>query len=247
MRTFIIGDIHGSLKALDQCLERSGFNKEKDMLITLGDVADGWGDTAGVVERLLEIPNAIHLTGNHDYWAYEWLKFGLFPGIWLSQGGQATVDSYGENFPLKQKHLEKFFEKQEPYYVDEDKNRLFVHGGIREDKAGEGQHYSVYWWDRKMWNRAMMVPDGKVNSYDEVFIGHTSTLQWKCKPHFPEAKDPNQEVGKLITVPMHRANVWNLDTGGGWYGKLTIMNVDTKEYWQSDPVQELHSDEAGRR
>jgi serine/threonine protein phosphatase 1 len=34
--------------------------------------------------------------------------------------------------------------------------------------------------------------------------------------------------------------VWNIDTGAGWSGKLTIMNVDTKEYWQSDLISELY-------
>ena len=39
---------------------------------------------------------------------------------------------------------------------------------------------------------------------------------------------------------VYAANIWNLDTGGGDYGKLTIMNVMKKEYWQSDLVTELY-------
>ena len=31
---------------------------------------------------------------------------------------------------------------------------------------------------------------------------------------------------------MNAANIWNLDTGGGWYGFISIMDVDTKEVWQ---------------
>ncbi len=53
-------------------------------------------------------------------------------------------------------------------------------------------------------------------------------------------------VGKT-TLPMHVCNIWNLDTGGGWYGKLTIMNLQTKEYWQSDYVQDLYPKSDGRR
>lgn len=30
MKTFVMGDIHGAYKALIQCIERSGFDKEKD-------------------------------------------------------------------------------------------------------------------------------------------------------------------------------------------------------------------------
>ena len=45
---------------------------------------------------------------------------------------------------------------------------------------------------------------------------------------------------------MNRCNVWNLDTGGGWLGKLTIMDIDTKQFWQSDFVYELYPEEKGR-
>ena len=35
-------------------------------------------------------------------------------------------------------------------------------------------------------------------------------------------------------------NIWALDTGAGWSGKLTIMNVNTHEYWQLDLSSELY-------
>ncbi|MEK6563466.1 MAG: hypothetical protein AABZ65_00350 [Candidatus Omnitrophota bacterium] len=40
--------------------------------------------------------------------------------------------------------------------------------------------------------------------------------------------------------PIHVCNVWNIDTGAGWSGKLTIIDVDTKEYWQSDLTPDLY-------
>ena len=36
-----------------------------------------------------------------------------------------------------------------------------------------------------------------------------------------------------ITTPMQAANIINLDTGSGKGGLLTIMNLETKEYWQA--------------
>jgi hypothetical protein len=38
-----------------------------------------------------------------------------------------------------------------------------------------------------------------------------------------------------------------MDTGAGWTGKLTIMDVQTKEYWQSELVQLLYPDAVPRR
>jgi len=36
-----------------------------------------------------------------------------------------------------------------------------------------------------------------------------------------------------------------MDTGAGWSGKLTIMDIDTNEFWQSDVVKDLYP-EGGR-
>ena len=66
MKRFAIGDIHGNYKALKQCLERSAFDKENDLLIQLGDVADGWHEVYECVDELLSIKNTIFIKGNHD-------------------------------------------------------------------------------------------------------------------------------------------------------------------------------------
>ncbi len=66
MRTFVIGDIHGAYKALVQVLERAGFDYENDKLISLGDVTDGWSETAESIEELMKIKNLVYIKGNHD-------------------------------------------------------------------------------------------------------------------------------------------------------------------------------------
>ena len=61
--------------------------------------------------------------------------------------------------------------------------------------------------------------------------------------HYPEYK---YNFTGRITVPMNRCNVWNLDTGAGYRGRLTIMDIDSKEYWQSDMAILLYPEERGR-
>jgi len=39
---------------------------------------------------------------------------------------------------------------------------------------------------------------------------------------------------------MTAMNINDLDTGAGHGARLTIMEIDTKENWQSDPVPELY-------
>lgn len=234
MRTFVIGDIHGGYEALCQVLQRANFNYENDTLIVLGDVADGWPDTAQVVEELLKIKHRISIMGNHDKWAYDWLRYQIAPNLWRNQGGEATFQSYAIYNPeLMLKHEKEYFAKCHLYYID-DENRGYVHGGYASEKGlGHEPHEANYYWDRELWQVAL---SGKMSqqmpkllrAHKEIFIGHTTTMMWKTDK------------------PMNACNVWNLDTGGGYKGKLTIMNVDTKEYWQSDPLQELYPNVEGR-
>lgn len=45
---------------------------------------------------------------------------------------------------------------------------------------------------------------------------------------------------------MHAINVWNLDTGAAFRGKLSCMDIKTKKVWQSDEVYTLYPTEKGR-
>ena len=54
MRTLVIGDIHGGLKALHQVVERANITKD-DHLIFLGDYVDGWSESAQVLQYLIKL------------------------------------------------------------------------------------------------------------------------------------------------------------------------------------------------
>lgn len=244
-----MGDIHGAHRALIQCLERSEFNNKEDILIQLGDVVDGWSESFECVEELLKIKNLISIKGNHDDWMQTWLTTGMHPVYWL-HGGNATLNSYRQNTmghhdraltsaDIPETH-KQFFAKQKLYYRDH-KNNIFVHGGFSKSAYLdyiEKFYPHDFYWDRDMWDAAMKYEDRKlhmkfVEDVNEVFIGHTATVNYE--------KDDNP-----IMEPMHCAQVWNVDTGAGWFGKLTIMDVNTKEYWQSDRSKDLYINEKGR-
>ena len=76
MRTFTVGDIHGAHKALIQCFDRSGFDRENDRLIVLGDVVDGYPDVKQCFDELLKIKHCDYILGNHDLWALDWALRG---------------------------------------------------------------------------------------------------------------------------------------------------------------------------
>lgn len=263
-RTLVFGDAHGGFKAFLQVLEKCNFDNKIDKLIGLGDVADGWGETAELVEYLITLQEEsnnrhIFLRGNHDAWCQEWLNYGIAKDIWVMQGGQATIDSYVRTGFLTDIRHKNFFNRLHNYYID-DQNRGYVHGGfISKNGLGHEVYQSDYYWDRDLWNLALLQHnnyyDGskevlakarRFEKHKEIFIGHTTTGNWLVKPHLPEYQYSEQPKQGRIVTPMNRCNVWNLDTGGGYEGRLTIMDVDTKEFWQSDDLRTLYPNEKGR-
>lgn len=126
MRCFVIGDIHGRIEALKECLMLSKFDYNNDKLILLGDIVDGGYNTYEVVEELLKIKHIIFVLGNHDIWFMDYMKSGWSEDIWLSQGGRNTIESYDKfkyNIPVTH---QDFFNKALYYYIQD--NKLFVHG-----------------------------------------------------------------------------------------------------------------------
>lgn len=264
-KTWVFGDVHGAYKALEQIFERTPL-QEGDTIISLGDIADGWSEVYECVEFLLNLEkegkyNMIFIKGNHDDWMAEFLTTGIHPG--QTQGGRASVLSYknhchedhgyGETMiAVPQDHL-NFFKYQHHYYLD-DLGNLFIHGGFnRHTLLKEEKDRSIFWWDRDLWHTALsyraMVkglkthggnPDDfmdgnrltfkiKDQSIKQVFIGHTTTMMWHTDQ------------------PMHAGPIWNLDTGAGFVGRLTMMDIETHDFYQSDSVQALYPNEKGRK
>lgn len=256
-RTFVIGDIHGAAKALAQVLERAGFDFENDTLISVGDVADGWPEVPEAIELLLTIKKLKYLRGNHDEWAAKFLEVAPFESLeydaWLYHGGAATKKAYLEEpgLQLRSKHIE-FLRSADLYYLD-DQNRLFMHAGFfpkrnqnptlwtmcrNNDFEPSDLHQLAnvspesFFWDREFWE-GMYSGRNFAKHFNEVYIGHTPTLNYP------------QNDGSQFR-PMQRRNVWNMDTGCCYYGPLSIMNIDTKEIYQSDAVLTLYPDHPGR-
>lgn len=225
MRIFVIGDIHGAYRAFMQCLERSGFDYDRDHLISLGDVCDGWNETNLCIEELLKIKNLTYILGNHDLWALEWMESGFGETVWVKQGGQATINSYGKNIP--ESHIE-FLRNARPYYLSGEK--LFVHAGIDPKESLELQDLDIFLWDRNLARTTLdfylkQLP-GKLTQFEEVYIGHTVIP---------------------FTQPIQAGGVWMMDTGAGWTGVLSMMNISTREIFSSDPVPLLYPGVQGRR
>ncbi len=234
------GDVHGNIKALEQVFERAPIEKG-DTIISLGDIADGWMWTPDCVELLLSMKedyNMIFLRGNHDVWAMNWLNTADAPQIWLTQGGKATRDAYIEQGKVgDQRHID-FFNNQLDYYIDEE-NRLFVHAGFdltygfewsKTAQVGLPNALEIHWtrdcaeFNTKSWGKKAQA---WLAEFKEIFIGHTAH-------------------NSVIFNTPEKLNIYNYDTGAGYMGKLTIANVETKEFYQSDRASLLYPGMRGR-
>lgn len=239
-KTYVVGDIHGGLKALQQVLGRIP-KTSTDVYIFLGDYVDGWSESAETVSFLLnfsETHRCIFLRGNHEELLYSFLKDEDINEAWLAHGGAASRDSYAKLSEANlQKHL-AFFEGLQNYYIDAE-NRLYVHAGFTNQRGPEAEFFQkLVYWDRSLWELVCSLDPSLAETdpkypkrlllFSEIFIGHT----------------PVTRIGE--TTPTQFANVWNIDTGAAFEGPLSILEANSKEYWQSDPVYTLYPNEKGR-
>jgi serine/threonine protein phosphatase 1 len=240
MRTLVIGDIHGGLRALYQVMDRAKITP-KDRLIFLGDYVDGWSESPDVIDYLIELKKThqcIFILGNHDALLLDWLTKSKDNPEWYRHGGGATVIAYEKVSPSTfEKHIE-FIQSLANYHLD-DQNRLFLHAGFTNVNGVDFEYFpKLFCWDRSLWETALaldktmkeddLLYPKRLTLYHEIYIGHT----------------PVSRIGK--TVPVQMANVWNIDTGAAFKGPLTIIDIDTKKYWQSEPLPKLYPNEKGR-
>lgn len=260
MKRFIIGDIHGNYNGLMQAINRSGFIIGEDLIYCVGDYIDGHHlDSFKVVDYIIKLKKNKSfrgVIGNHDVWFKKWLntddnnKKNVEHELWIKQGGKETLQSYKQKKQVPQSHIDFFNDL--PIYIITEQNELIIHGGIpykvykhstnnNKDLKSSLLYYihdkevitdmflnrSMFYtirnrnrietmnekqlkWKQKIINKM------KNHEFKMIYIGHTE-IGGDYKPYV-------DEEFKLI----------NIDTAGGSYGKITIMNMDTLEYFQSD-------------
>jgi serine/threonine protein phosphatase 1 len=240
-RTLVIGDIHGGLRALEQVLARAAVTPD-DLVIFLGDYVDGWSQSPEVLDFLLDwrcSHRGIFLRGNHDMLLLEWFRTGIEKPQWLRHGGVPTLKSYQTVAQSDRDRHAAFIDNDLQDFHQDERQRLFVHAGFTHIRGFQNEYFKpMLYWDRSLWETALALDPGlskedvrypsRLKLYPEIFIGHTPTVH----------------IGS--TRPLQAACVWNLDTGAGFKGPLSLMDVDSKQVWQSDPVYTLYPGEDPR-
>lgn len=233
MATYVISDIHGEYDMFLELLAKIRL-KETDTLYILGDILDRGPHPIQVLLKLMEMPNAIPLVGNHELMALECLEFlckeiteqsiaemdsrmagNLFS--WQRNGSRTTIEEFRKlDREMQQEVLEyiKEFLLYEELTVS-GKSFLLVHAGLGnyapEKEIGD---YSLR---ELVWNRA----DYETQYFEDVFVvtGHTPTraITGNPKPGYIYRKNLHIAIDCGACFPGGRLAAICLDTGEEFY------------------------------
>lgn len=222
-RVYAIGDSHGclaSMRALHEAIladAAAAPAATRRVAIYLGDYVDRGPASRELLDLLIEAPlpgfECIHLMGNHDALMGDVLAGTGDPLLWLGNGGDAALRSYGVDIAALREAADplaelgralaarvpdshrRFLAALRLSHVEGD--YLFVHAGIRPGLPLTAQAERDLLWIREPF-LSSTADHGKI-----VVHGHTPA-----------------------SAPQVRANRIGIDTGACYGGRLTALVLD---------------------
>lgn len=204
-RLLAIGDIHGHSLAL-RSLIRLIKPALQDVVVTLGDYVNRGPDSSGVLETLLELQRQcrlIPILGNHDEIMLDSRNDRHAEGRWRYQGGEKTLASYGVDDAVENVPESHWeFLKNCIPFYSTDLF-LFVHANYCWHSAPAAQPSALLRWLSLNESKPQPHISGKT-----VILGHTP--------------GPLRDFGFCRCI----------DTGCGFGGRLTAIDVHSNKRWQ---------------
>lgn len=229
VRVYAVGDIHGRLDLLQDLHRRiaddvagnsGGADAARRVVVYLGDYIDRGEKSAAVIDFLIDNPvpgcEQYFLMGNHEEMLLSFLDDPSIGPMWMFNGGDATLLSYGGGAQgetsgdarmmamqrslrekLPKRHL-AFLRALRLYHIEG--GYVFVHAGLAPGRPIEEQDSQDLLWIR----------DEFMQSTDDhgycVVHGHT-----------------------ICEQPDFRANRIGIDTGAYFSGVLTCLVLEGEE------------------
>lgn len=250
-RRLLIGDLHGAYRCLLDVLDACRFEFGKDHLYFTGDVADGYPEVFECIRFFRQLKNFHPVIGNHDIWLQNYLAYGISPANWLSQGGIHSVSSFKKS-GLSKDGLADYAEYLStwPYAVLEE-NFCLMHAG-----PSEATPYDVLGLLAKLKRKLYERTASEVSDYRKIpeisavwsrdyyysALDHVNGMKPLMKPFEPGIEFFVGHTPVLDGIPFicKKYRLINIDTGTGYGGRLTIIDMDSLEYWQSRRSEELY-------
>lgn len=213
-RIIAIGDIHGCAQALEALIDVIEPD-QRDLIVPLGDYIDRGLDSKGVIDQVIALSDrtrVVPLIGNHEVMMLDSLdavkrgRFSRNTDLWLSCGGQETMESYGGHpDDVPDEHLH-FLKDCRRYFETE--HHIFVHANYEPDQPLDQQGEHTLLWT----HLTISVPPPHLSG-KTVIVGHTPQLS-----------------GEILDLG-HIKGIDTFCVGGGW---LTALDVLTMDVWQAD-------------
>jgi len=208
-RDLAFGDIHGCLAQFDALLESIAPTVE-DRIILLGDCVDRGPDSAGVINRILQLDQTHRITaimGNHEQMMLAARESCERLSDWLKCGGHATLNSYaGAKARLDDvpdAHWQFLTERLVPYL--ETDTHIFIHASLYPELAMDEQPDYMLRWE--FCDNIAAHESGKI-----IVCGHTP-----------------QKSGQ----PLNRGFAICIDTHAYGGGPLSCLDVRSGRLWQA--------------
>jgi serine/threonine protein phosphatase 1 len=205
-RLIAIGDIHGGSYELGHLLQEIQL-QSTDTLVTVGDYVDRGIDSRGVLDMLIALSREYHVVpilGNHDEMMLRALDDPATLYQWIEIGGKLSLDSYGDpgNPGMIPMEHVQFLRSCLPFF--ETDTHIFTHANYDPLLPFDQQSP-----DLLRWRSLHTFTPGPHVSGKQVIVGHTP---------YTDVLD----LGHLVCI----------DTGCGFDGRLTAMEVGTGQLWQ---------------
>jgi serine/threonine protein phosphatase 1 len=173
-RVYVVGDVHGRFDLLRRLRaqirdDATGASASRKVLVHLGDYVDRGDSSRQVIDLLIDEPldgfETVCLSGNHEAMMLDFLDDPAVGSMWLNNGGDATLYSYGVGIgsginaeqrmiamqkdmrdKLPDRHL-AFLRSLQSYHIEG--GYLFVHAGILPGIPVEDQTGDAFYWIRE--------------------------------------------------------------------------------------------------
>ena len=229
---YVMSDIHGNLARFESIMMQIEL-KPTDTLYILGDIVDRYPDGIKILRRIMKMPNAKMLLGNHEHMMLNAVGDRLYAKperyidnrpirLWYLNGGQVT-NEYLKHIRKDLREEVFAYLRQLPLNLDIEVNGIkykLVHGSPVENYM-TSYHYSSQYstlaefavWER--WDETKPVPDGYI-----MIFGHTPTYHFN-----PDEPWRIWNCGEAIGI----------DCGSGYAdGRLCCLRLDDMTVFYSD-------------
>lgn len=205
-RLIAVGDIHGHAKALSCLLEQLAV-RESDTIVMLGDFVNRGPDSRQVIQTLIKLRDACHLVcvqGNHDELMLDSRSDSQAQQRWNYQGADETLYSYGNDGKIGNIPESHWEFLASCVPYFECDGFFFTHANYSWYDRLEDQPTSLLRWISIQESEPKPHISGKT-----AILGHTP--------------GPIRDFGFCRCI----------DTGCGFGGLLTAMEVNTRQLWQA--------------